>query len=92
MKITTIEGEILDTDKMDDVTAEITEKLKEFHDVCAKYNVPFLTRILLKNSNTATGAINLNNEEDFKAILFDLNEYLLGITEGKVGLSTREEE
>jgi hypothetical protein len=58
MKIKTTTGDIIDTDKLPDKQAEVTEAINNLFKVCHKYNVTFLCRAVL-NDRDYLGAVNM---------------------------------
>lgn len=89
MKITYINGETVDTDKMDDLTAQVAEKVEEFYQFCAKYNLPMICRV--GTDKGWRGSQNFGGNPHFTyEILMDLNRWLYTGFNGhaKLALST----
>lgn len=96
MKITHITGDVVDTDKLNDIDAAILEKTEELRTFCTTANRPFLCFVDCKkpnetlttfwnfktDTNPSQEQINLAYEKIFKSI----NSYLHFVTDGRLGI------
>jgi hypothetical protein len=92
MKIETIEGKTIDTEKLTDENAEIHEALNALYETCKKYNKTFLCRIALaKNKSLGANFTHKGKSEDVGQTVLYLfaliQQYLEESTGGAVSLS-----
>lgn len=92
MKVNLENGTVLDTDKLSDKDAEIHEALVNLYNICEKYNVTSVTRIILNDKKfvgTKTFKRDVKGEpivEDVDFLFNSLNHYLQDVTNGEVML------
>lgn len=97
MKIKTYDDKVIDTDKLTDKEAEIYEALNNFYNVCAKYDVTMVTRIVLdpKKYAAAQTVTHRKPQKDKKlmfAFLIDaIGKFVEETTRGQVRLFRTED-
>ena len=89
MEIKTIDDTVINTDKLSDKDAEISEALNKLYEVCEKYNVTLFTKVILSNKNYL-GAFHLvkgdkdKQSSDVYYLLNLINDDVIKATQGQV--------
>ena len=90
-----LESGNIDTNKLSDREAEIYEALNNFYEVCRKYNVTSLTRIILDDKKfVGSTTVNSNTEQrnrDFNYMLDLIHDFVSRASGGSVGLVHKDE-
>ena len=88
MQIHLKDGNVVETDKMTDKQAEIYEALNRLSDVCKKYNVTSVLRIILdKNNWVGMNTANKNLDQlpqDLDFLMSTLNDFVTQVSDGQV--------
>ena len=97
MKIKTVTGKVVDTDKLSDKKAEIYEAINNLYSVCEKYNTTFVARVVLDAKETLganfTSAGKAKERKDsIMALLTLLDEFVSSSTGGVVRVKAVETE
>lgn len=94
MKITTISGKEIDTNMLDDKSAEIHEAINNLYNVCKKYNSTLYARVIIDKEQTIGANYMYQGKDKLRkeniVTLFSLiNEFVLDATNGEVFLASR---
>ena len=86
-----MDGQVVDTDDFDDLTAELMIKGYEITEFCIKNKIPFVMRFKHTNRNAWGGGQCLPSYKDFIDMLFELQKWFETTTGGNVSLAIKGE-
>jgi hypothetical protein len=90
LKITHTDGSITDTDKLNDCSAELMERMADFQSFCKSRQLPMFLRVvdttqkMHGNTFVSSGAANWDSVSQVVMILTSIEEYFLKETGTKV--------
>ena len=91
MKVNLINNNVIDTDNLDDRSAEIHEAVNSLYNACERYNVVGFVKVILKD-NEGLGALFLPNKTDeirnraYLKLVASISDWLEKTSDGRLSV------
>lgn len=90
MKITHVDGSVTDTDKLNDLSAELLERTKDFYEFFANHKIPFILRFGDPILKSFGGAFNFNSShKDYLSMVTDVVNFIQDSSQGTIEVMIR---